>query len=37
MLPYKNDFLQENITNFNKFTVGEIKAIDGLFDSLKIG
>lgn len=27
-------YLQEPLTNFNKFTVGEIKAIDGLFDEL---
>ena len=30
-------YLQEPLINFNKFTVGEIKAIDGLFDGLKIG
>lgn len=30
-------YLQETLTNFNKFTVGEIKAVDGLFDGLKIG
>lgn len=26
-----NNYLQSSLTNFNKFTVGEIKAIDGLF------
>jgi len=30
-------YLQEPLTNFNKFTVGEIKAVDGLFDGLEIG
>jgi L-asparaginase II len=30
-------YLQADLTNFNKFTTGEIKAIDGLFDGLKIG
>jgi L-asparaginase II len=29
-------YLQEPLTNFNKFTVGEIKAVDGLFDRLEI-
>jgi len=30
-------YLQEPLINFNKLTVGEIKAVDGLFDGLKIG
>jgi L-asparaginase II len=30
-------YLQEPLINFNKFTVGEIKAVDGLFDGLEIG
>jgi L-asparaginase II len=29
-------YLQEPLINFNKLTVGEIKAVDGLFDGLKI-
>lgn len=29
--------IQEPLINFNKFTVGEIKAVDGLFDGLEIG
>ena len=30
-------YLQEPLINFNKFTVGEIKAVNVLFDGLKIG
>ncbi len=29
-------YLQSDLTNFNKFTVGEIKAVDGLFEGLSI-
>lgn len=29
-------YLQADLTNFNKFTVGEIMAVDGLFNGLKI-
>ena len=30
-------YLQEPLINFNKLNVGEIKAVNGLFDGLKIG
>lgn len=29
-------YLQNDLTNFNQFTTGEIKAVDGLFEGLKI-
>jgi L-asparaginase II len=30
-----NYYLKANLTNFNKFVVGEIKVVDGLFDEMK--